>query len=176
MKIKILLMIAFSMMLFASCDDALSTLPDDRTEIDSKEKIKELATVAYPEALYAPFLEPRTDNAADKTSEATEYRNNTEPYFWRDLFDDSRDYPTYYWNHAFEAISQANQTLASIEELGGEDLDQYKGEALLSRAYANFMLVNIWCKSYDENTVDNDMGLPYLEAPETTLILSLIHI
>lgn len=158
--------------LFISCDDTLSTVPDDRTEIDSKEKIKELLTNAYPTSLYTAWLEPRTDNAGDKTREAVEYRNNTEPYFWRDLFEDDHDYPTHYWNHAFEAIAQANQALESIEELGGgEDLDKYKAEALLARAYAYFMLVNIWGKNYDEGSVDSDMGLPYLEEPEKTLIV-----
>ncbi|GAL68906.1 RagB/SusD family nutrient uptake outer membrane protein [Jejuia pallidilutea] len=155
-----------------SCDDVLSEVPDNRTEIDSPEKISELLVAAYPQGGYVPFLEPMSDNADDKGPGATsDVRINEEMYFWRDLNDDDDDTPTNYWNEAYEAISHANQALASIEELGGGDeFDKQKGEALLCRAYAHFMLVNIFCKAYNPSTANTDLGIPYVTEPETVLI------
>ena len=54
------------LILLTSCEDYLSETPDNRTVIDSEEKIKELLVGAYPTNAYAPFLEPMTDNYGDK--------------------------------------------------------------------------------------------------------------
>jgi len=43
-----------------------------------------------------------------------------------------------------------------------------KGEALICRAYAHFVLVNIFSQQYDPNYPD-DMGIPYMEKAETEL-------
>lgn len=160
------------LVLVFSCDDVLSEVPDNRTEIDSPEKISELLVGAYPEAGYVPFLEPMSDNADDKgPAAASDVRINEEMYFWRDLNDDDDDTPTNYWNDTYTAIAHANQALASIEELGGgEELNAQKGEALLCRAYAHFMLVNIFSKRYNPDTADIDLGIPYVTEPETVLI------
>ncbi|WP_109436932.1 RagB/SusD family nutrient uptake outer membrane protein [Aquimarina sp. AU119] len=157
--------------LIFSCEDSLDEIPDNRTQIDTAEKIGELLTLAYPAATYAPFLEPRTDNAEDKGPTANEVRINTESFFWRDVNDNDTDFPTDYWNEAYEAIAQANQALASIEELGGgSELNYLKGEALMARAYAHFMLVNIWSKTYDPATASSDLGIPYVTEPEDIVI------
>lgn len=160
------------LLLVVSCDDALDENPDNRTFIDTPEKIAELLVAAYPEAGYTPFLEPMSDNAGDKgPSGTTDFRVNEEMYFWRDLNDIDPDTPTDYWNDAYAAISQANQALVSIEELGGgTDLAALKGEALLCRAYAHFMLVNIFSKAYNPTTARTDLGIPYVDRPETVLL------
>ncbi len=152
-----------------SCDDILDESPDNRTEIDSLEKISELLVNAYPQALYTPFLEPMSDNADDKSFSATQTRLNDLMYEWGDFFDDDVDTPTNYWNEAYEAISQANQALASLDELGELDVVQ-RGEALLCRAYGHFMLVNIFAKAYNPSTASSDLGIPYVTEPETTLL------
>lgn len=157
-----------------SCDSVLDEAPDNRTEIDSAEKIGELLTGAYPAAGYIPFLEPRTDNAEDKGREGGDNRINRESFFWNDIFDPDLDTPVNYWNATYTAIAHANQALASIEELriagNNEDLDQLEGEALLARAYAHFMLVNIWAMPYNSSTAETDLGIPYVIEPERVLI------
>lgn len=163
---------AVLLLVVSSCNDILDETPDNRTTIDSAEKIAELLVGAYPEASYVSFLEPMSDNADDKGSSATvEYRVNQFMYYWEDLDDTDEDTPTFYWNEAYSAIAQANQALASIEELGGgSELNSLKGEALLCRAYAHYMLVNIFSKAYNPNTSGNDLGIPYVTDPETVLI------
>lgn len=173
-KIKLLLIVFVFTTI--SCSDVLDETPDNRTSIDSAEKIAELLVAAYPEACYASFLEPMSDNAGDKGPNAESYVEsanelNEDMYYWRDHLNESGDTPAYYWNNAYKAISQANQALASIEDLGGgSDLNYLKGEALLCRAYAHFMLVNMFSKTYDPKTAESDLGVPYITKPENVLI------
>ena len=157
------------LLVFTSCDDILDESPDNRTEIDSLDKISELLVNAYPQALYAPFLEPMSDNADDKSFSADQTDLNDFMYDWRDFFDDDEDTPTNYWNEVYEAISQANQALASLDELGETNVNQ-RGEALLCRAYGHYMLVNVFAKAYDPSTASSNLGIPYVTAPETTLL------
>lgn len=161
--------IIMSLLILISCGDVLDVSPDNRTEIDSLDKISELLVKAYPEALYAPFLEPMSDNAADKSFSAEQTDLNDFMYEWSDFFDDEVDTPTNYWNAAYKAIAQANQALASLDELGFTDVNQ-RGEALLCRAYAHFMLVNIFAKAYNPATASSDLGVTYIKKPETTLL------
>lgn len=146
------------MSLLTACSDILEETPDNRTSIDTKEKIAQLLVAAYPEAGYVPFLEPMSDNARDKGPAAlNDNRINEEMYFWRDLNDIDDDTPTGYWNAAYAAIAQANQALKSIEDLGGgEEFDAQKGEALVCRAYAHFTLVSIFSKAYNPSTAATD--------------------
>ena len=167
-KISLLLILIFTV---SSCNDVLDESPDNRTTIDSAEKIAELLVAAYPDAAYVPFLEPMSDNAGDKSPSAETIAVNEEMFFWRDLFLVDEDTPTYYWNRAYKAIAHANQALASIEKLGGGvELNQLKGEALVCRAYAHFMLVNMFSKTYDPSTAASDMGIPYATKPENVLL------
>ncbi len=169
-KKNILSLLVLSSVLF-SCDTFLDEVPDDRTQIDNAEKIGELITKAYPEAGYSPFIEPRTDNAGDKGASGSENRYNTEMFFWRDVDDTDVDFPVNYWNETYEAIAQSNHALQAIEELGGgSDLNHLKGEALLTRAYAHFMLVNMWSKTYNPATAGSDLGIPYVDEPENVVI------
>ena len=172
-QIRRILITILAVSITLSCNDVLDETPDNRTTIDSAEKIAELLVGAYPEAAYVPFLEPMSDNAGDKSPSAEDNAINREMFFWRDYLPDDDDTPTYYWNQAYKAISQANQALASIEQIGNDkELNALKGEALLCRAYAHFMLVSMYSKAYDPGTAGSDLGIPYVTEPERVLIKS----
>lgn len=51
-------------------------------------------------------------------------------------------------------------------------LNPQKGEALLCRAYAHFLLANIFCEAYDPATAVAKLGIPYVTEPETTVTVS----
>lgn len=161
--------------LIISCDDYLSELPDNRAEIDSPEKISGLLTGAYSEGNYQLMAEIMSDNATSR-SNIRSYINvflGEQMFTWETSFADDQDSPTFFWSNTYEAIAQANQALASIEDLKGEfNLDGQRGEALLTRAYAHFMLVNFWGKQYNLTTSSTDLGIPYVLEPETALIQS----
>lgn len=164
---------------FLSCSDYLSEQPDNRTLIDSKEKISSLLIGAYPDGNYQLMAELMSDNVSEKVITGGDILDR-EMYQWQDTNLDNRDTPTAYWNSCYKAISQANQALASSDELlnanpeailnGSLDLRPQIGEALVARAYAHFMLVNFWSKMYDPATAASDIGIPYVLEPETNLI------
>lgn len=151
------------------CDSFLNTVPDDRTVIDSPEKVKELLVSAYPQGQYMMFTEFMSDNAADKgTWRMSVYpRRQEEAYFWQDASEESQDTPPFYWDGCYTAISAANHALEAIKELPSpEKYEAYRGEALVARAYAHFMLVNLWAEHYDPATAQTTLGVPYVTVPE----------
>lgn len=152
----------------AGCEKYLDENPDMRAEINTVDKVKRLVASAYPGDNYLAMAETYTDNVEDKGT-----GNLDQPlpafYNWEDIEDNSTNSPTSYWNACYSAIATANQALAAIEanDFGNEVLP-YKGEALLARAYAHFMLVNFFAKVYEIGGSNDSPGIPYVTDPETT--------
>ncbi|HKH63682.1 MAG TPA: RagB/SusD family nutrient uptake outer membrane protein, partial [Flavitalea sp.] len=70
-----------------------------------------------------------------------------------------------------KAIAAANQALEYIQAAQNKDqLNPHKGEALVARAYSHFMLVTLFAKAYDPATAASDPGIPYVTAPEKTIL------
>lgn len=154
-----------------SCDDFLSEVPDNRTQLDSPEKISELLINAYPLSNYMEFAETMTDNVFDSEDLTKTTIKNSQAYNWEMIEATNRDTPAHYWDACYKAIAHANQALDAIEKLGGSAaLNPQKGEALLARAYAHFMLVTLWSQRYNPATADTDLGIPYILEPEDVLI------
>ncbi|MGQ1944944.1 RagB/SusD family nutrient uptake outer membrane protein [Ornithobacterium rhinotracheale] len=152
------------------CNDFLDELPDNRTLVDSKEKITKLLVSAYPSTNHNLIPELMSDNTADMGP----LNPNFTPFYeqvanWEDIKERDNDGIEYIWEGCYQAISNANLALKSIEELGGEGLSEQKGEALITRAYSHFILVNIFAKHYNKQTSDRDLGIVYMEEPETKL-------
>lgn len=170
-KIIILSLIAGSLT-FVSCDSYLSELPDNRTQLDSKEKIGELLVGAYPMAGSAAFLEVYSDNVFDSGEFSRATPTNTQNYNWEMDEEVSVDSPSRYWDACYEAIAAANQALEAIEKMddGKGGYDALKGEALVARAYAHFELVLLWGKAYNPSTADTDLGVPYVDVAEKQLV------
>lgn len=157
-------------MTFSACNKYLGTTPDSRSQLDTPEKISELLVSAYPQAGYATFCEAMSDNVAD-IGIGDAYNPNQDAYFWRDVRSDAQDSPEYYWNECYKAIAAANQALYAIsQKTDPQNYQAQKGEALVARAYAHFMLVCIFSKMYDESSANTDMGIPYVTEPETVVI------
>ena len=61
-KITLSLLVLISI---SSCDEFLSETPDNRTQIDTPEKISELLVNAYPNGTYMDIAETMSDNVFD---------------------------------------------------------------------------------------------------------------
>ncbi len=166
-KITLFLLVLLSI---TSCDDFLSEKPDNRTEIDTPEKISELLVNAYPQDSYFDFAETMSDNVFD-SGLANTLRKNEQNYNWEIQSETDTDSQAAYWDACYRAIAHANKALEAIEQLGSpKSLNPQKGEALLARAYAHFMLVSFWSQRYNPATAAKDLGIPYVTKPETALI------
>ena len=154
--------------------------PDNRTEIDTKKKVRLLLVNAYNAANYGPLCEFSSDNIIDNnTPDAYGHINTKQPFnqgynqifAWEDVTAfSSQDSPYWIWDYCYKSIAVANQALAAIIELEkqGEDLSAEKGEALLCRAYNHFILVNIFAQAYkDAEQSKSDVGIHYMTEAET---------
>ncbi|WP_047787987.1 RagB/SusD family nutrient uptake outer membrane protein [Tenacibaculum mesophilum] len=158
------------LMILSSCSDFLDEIPDNRLELDSKDKIRKLLTSAYPDNNHIIITELSSDNMddIDENNPSTQ-RLYDELFLWQDVSDTGNDDPLSFWRESYNAIAHSNQALASIEKLNGEDLSAERGEALITRAYNHFNLVNVFAKHYNPNSSDTDLGIPYLTKPEVDL-------
>lgn len=152
-----------------SCNQYLEESPNSAYDValDDLDKISEVLTAAYPNASYFMFLEPRTDNVAEREG-GEYYRLNEAMYFWQDDDEEDLDTPLNYWNECYKGIAEVNQVLESLKKYPNktERIKALYGEALVLRAYLHFMIANIWATPYNPNTAQNDMGIPYVTQPE----------
>jgi len=150
------------------CKKYLEQAPDQRTTLNTPQKVSEFLVTAYPGASYIPLAEAMSDNPSFNSTTGQDYAPNRDGYYWREVQGTAQDTPTYYWNSCYEAIAVADQALDAVNKAPNpEDYSAQKGEALVARAYAHFMLVTFYSKAYDPATAASDPGIPYVMEPET---------
>ena len=162
---------------FASCNP-LDKMPDQRAEINTKDKVRQLLVTAYTEYDYTLLCELSSDQMIDNNayrglteSALDEFHN--EVFAWKDVVSSvTQDSPQAFWQGCYAAIAAANAALDAIEKLEAEDptidMSAERSEALLSRAFHHFLLVNVFGQAYI-NESQTDLGVPYADKPETTV-------
>ncbi|GHU65104.1 hypothetical protein FACS1894123_10800 [Bacteroidia bacterium] len=171
---RFIIITLFGWLLLVSCDDFLSKNPDNRANLSTPENIAGLLVSAYPEYSHVWFTELMSDNATDVGPTAGEDEVWVrQAYYWEKVNSEEQDSPDGYWYSCYKAISAANHALDAIEKLEKEntykqsELNPMKGEALLCRAYAHFMLLNLFAEHYNPATAASTSGIPYVTKPET---------
>ncbi|MDQ2179656.1 RagB/SusD family nutrient uptake outer membrane protein [Marinifilum sp. D714] len=165
----ILLITVFSI----SCDSYLDENPDDRKELQTVKDVAKLVANSYNESTYL-FIEWMTDNVS-AIPDNTQRDHMTEAFQWSSMDSyEAQESTTYFWENSYYAIAHCNEALAVIDNVSGDDDFRavVRGEALISRAYNHFILVNIFSKHYKEETSENDLGIPYVEVVEDELFKS----
>jgi hypothetical protein len=149
-----------------SCKKFLEKNPDNRASLESPEQVSQLLGTAYPQRNYMAFCESISDNVSDKGTGGLEL-TSLQPFFFKDVTETQEDSPEGYWDACYTAISAANQALeACANAKDSANYASQRGEALLCRAYAHFMLVTLFSKAYDPGTATTDPGIPYVTTPE----------
>ncbi len=163
-----------ALFLFAGCNEFLDEDPDNRVALDDLETAAQLLVNAY--SIASPnFTDWMTDDV-DATLGTTIRLSQEQIFAWEDVTTgpEELDTPDFFWFQTYEAISHANEVLAILEDLPaltGEDQLQKRAieaEALLTRAYGHFMLVNMFGGHVTRD--DADLGVPYIKEPETTFL------
>lgn len=174
MSTRVLYIIGLMTLSLAGCKKYLDKEPDNRTQVRTPDQIAQLLTTAYPKANYMLFCESMSDNAEDKEGGGSGYNMqdlvNRQSYLFEEVTVSPQDLdgPDFYWNSCYKAIAAANQALQFIAQMEDQDaVAPHKGEALVARAYAHFMLVTLFAKVYDPSTATNYPGIPYVTEPET---------
>ncbi|WP_407498666.1 RagB/SusD family nutrient uptake outer membrane protein [Elizabethkingia anophelis] len=166
---KIFLSLA-AILWLTSCNDILSELPDNRTVLDSPEKISEILVNAYPTRTYMDFTETMSDNTYDTEQTNVSREENTKAFKWETITTTGSDTPSDFWDNSYSAIAHANQALDAIQKSNNPAaLTKQKGEALLARAYNHFMLLQVFSMAYNPSTADKTLGIPYVKEVESSL-------
>ena len=183
----------------ASCTDSfLDKNPDERTEIDTPEKVTSLLVSAYPDNSPALICEMSSDNIIDNNAHHSYWDRNTSSlhsmYYNLNSYDRSddeafkfepivsstqQDSPNGVWTSYYHAIATANHALRALDEIAAKNGGTYtaqmtaaKGEALMIRAFSHFMLVNIFSQAYKDSTLSKaDIGVPYVTEPENKVLV-----
>ena len=174
MKNKYIFTVLAVLATLVSCDKFLDTMPDNRTEIDSPEKVAALLGSAYSNHIFNMVTELLSDNMDNNRAVVTSEADRLYQAIWnyKDNTESGNDSDESIWTSFWMAIGSANQALEAIDKMGGPanpELSGSYGEALLARAYGHFVLVNIFCLQYNEETSSTDPGLPYMDKPEQGL-------
>ena len=82
------------LVLLTGCNNFLDVVPDDRTEINTTEKLAKLVADAYPKASYAAMLNSRVDIVTQKIYNKKKNNSITDPFFWRDVEDETQETPS----------------------------------------------------------------------------------
>lgn len=173
-----------ALLLFTACNDKLDEVPDNRTEIDSPEKLKLLLTSGYPTAVPAVICELSGDNLVDNNVVVPATHNDAyspfheEAYKWEDIKNYSTgedDTPYAVWEAYYQGIAVANHAIEAMLKMSNDpahdaNLSHSWGEAHVLRAYLHFVLVNVFAEAYkDETQSANDWGIPYVSEVENTV-------
>ncbi|MBO5881119.1 MAG: RagB/SusD family nutrient uptake outer membrane protein [Paraprevotella sp.] len=155
----------------ASCNDFLDELPDNRTELDTEEKITKILVTAYPTTSWNFLAEYYSDNTDDNGNKYSIFdRLTSEVYAWKDSYESGNDCAGTFWSYCYSAVSTANAALEAIDKMGNpRTLSAQRGEALMCRAYAHFALSYIFCEAWSEKNADIALGIPYATRLETTV-------
>lgn len=160
----------------SSCDDYLDKLPDNRMELSSPEEVSKLLVSAYSEANPAYLLEMYSDNTTEynNTAWTSESRFQDQAYAWQDITEvSSNESPQNIWDAYYSAVRTANEAITFIRKQDNqEDYSAQLGEALICRAYAEFMLSTVFCQAYDEQTASKNLGVPYPTETGNELIMN----
>ena len=167
--------LGFALLLVSACDSYLDEAPDNRVDLDDLDKAAQLLTNAYSYGSSA-FTDWMSDDFSYTIG--TDIRPlHQRLYAWEPTEEEPgrSDTPEFFWYNTYEAIAHANEVLAVIDELPAESEEEMRrrgaiqSEALLSRAYGHFMLVNLFAPHFDQSGGRN-LGIPYISKPETTFI------
>ena len=193
-KIYTIALMGLTTLLLPSCSESfLDQEPDERSIIDTEEKVRQLLVGAYPTANYGWLCEISSDNVMDNNASHPPISSTAEQVMARfnlssfDRCDDElfrfeqgvsatgQDTPKYIWEAFYESIFACNYALEAIEEIkeknGGEmsaSMKGYQAEALLIRAYDHFVLLNTFAQAYKGDAASlNDIGIPYIKNTST---------
>lgn len=147
-------------------DNYLDTPPDNRTDIDTDDKVSMLLVNAYPELpiILAELSADNGDKRHATSAASSQYESLYEEIaLWSDQVQDCSDSAEDFWASAYYAIAHANAAIKAIEEQGNPArLNAQRGEALICRAWSHFLLVNIFGLHYNAETSANDLGVHYM--------------
>ena len=117
-NIYLIAALALGSMTFASCDNFLDEMPDNRAEVNNEDKISAILVSAYSENDHLVIGEFASDNVDDygennpNTDRFIEYT-----YSWKDEVESNNNSCENFWDGSLNANANANEAIAGIERV-----------------------------------------------------------
>lgn len=159
---------ALGLLALTACDSYLDKLPDDRAEVNTTEKARQLISSAYMDSSPVAMMEYSSDNVTDNGRTFTADPLQDQVYRWKDIDVAGNDAPRNVWGEGYRAIGNANEVLASLDRMTGSTAP-LRAEALLCRAWAMLQMSNAFCMAYNPETAGQYLGLPYPKEPGVSI-------
>jgi starch-binding outer membrane protein, SusD/RagB family len=172
---KLGVLIVASLALFSSCKKNLDQFPQDNIELSQSFKTINDAK-AWDVGLYNRLrgivygtYMITEDVQADQLNASLDYGNrNGNPHRWGTSFNSDDGVLSGTWSNYYYQISNINLALEKFPNIPTAsatevvDMNRYKGDALLARAFIYFELVKRFAKPFETATANNDPGVPLI--------------
>lgn len=162
MKKIYLTLLTIGLGIFTSCDNFLDIVPTGEVIPKTLEEYRALQLSAYLKLPDRGLTSFRSDELDLAPADATSKDSYKDISLWND--DTQSDMTLQFdWKNFYTAIYFTNQIIeneSKITEGNSTDIKQLVGEAYLLRAYAHFVLVNLYGKPYKASSASTDKGVP----------------
>lgn len=173
-KINTILLV-IGLVFCTSCDNFLDIVPTGHVIPKTLEEYRALQLSAY---LKFPGTKGITAFRSDELDLAPADAMSKDTYkdiwLWND--DTQADFTMQFdWQKYYTAIYLANQVIENentMTEGSPTDIKQLVGEAYMLRAYAHFVLVNLYGNTYKKSTAATDKGIPIQLSTDVEKVLS----
>lgn len=157
------------------CTKFLDTVPDERTQLNSVDKVSALLTSAYPHSSFAALVHFRCDYVTDFGSTGPGGQPISlmqfagDGFIWKEQIESGNDREEIFWTNCYAAIAASNHALQALDKLPEQEGRKARGEAYMARAFSHFYLVSLFSELYNSAASINP-GIPYVTQPEDTPI------
>lgn len=125
-----------------SCNGFLDEMPDNRTELNTDQKIAKLLVSAYADVSPNELFELYSDNSDDSGPTYGYYKlSEQECYHWQDTKEEYQDTPNSLWGGYYSAIAAANMALNAIEE---KEIRRHSTHREVKRSCAVPTVISCW--------------------------------
>lgn len=176
MKIKNIIFLLFTAVALTSCDNFLDITPTGKVIAKTGEEYRALLTYEYKYFSKDRYMTTlRTDEIVMNTkTSSTDLDAYVDLWRWKD--DNPAPTTSYFtWRNYYHAIYIANYIMGHQHEISNAtaaEVSQLMGEAYMMRAYAHFLLVNLYAEPYTHCNPATTRGVPMLLEADVNAIPS----
>ena len=166
MKIKNIIFLLLTAVALTSCDNFLDITPTGKVIAKTGEEYRALLTYEYKYFSKDRYMTTlRTDEIVMNTkTSSTDLDAYVDLWRWKD--DNPAPTTSYFtWRNYYHAIYIANYIMGHQHEISNAtaaEVSQLMGEAYMMRAYAHFLLVNLYAEPYTHCNPATTRGVPML--------------
>ncbi|MBO4674155.1 MAG: RagB/SusD family nutrient uptake outer membrane protein [Bacteroidaceae bacterium] len=165
MKLRNIILSLFTAAALVSCDSFLDITPTGKVIAKTGEEYRALLTYEYkyfPKDRYMTTV--RTDELLMDKSKTSSTDLDAYLDLWRWKDEDPSPTTSYFsWRNYYHSIYIANYIIEHQDEISNatrDEVEQLVGEAYMLRAYAHFLLVNLYAEPYTHCQPASTRGVP----------------